>query len=116
MIKNTHHNRHRGRGHGGREMAEGGGRSHRSDAVVPGEALMLEKHDVRKNGKSRSTTEGASTASSAPAGANKTTSTKVGRALAGSGATLKSVVRPTVGTPQSTPALPSQTGLTLRRY
>lgn len=69
---------------------------------------MLEKQDSRKNRNGRNT-EGASTASTVPA--SKSTSTKIGRALQGSGATLKSVVKPT-----SPGALPAQTGMTIRRY
>jgi ribonucleoside-diphosphate reductase alpha chain len=69
---------------------------------------MLEKHDVRKNGKGRST-EGASTASQVPA--SKTTATKISRALTGSGATLKSVVKPVA---HAQP--PQMSGLTVRRY
>lgn len=73
---------------------------------------MLEKQDSRKNRNGRNT-DGASTASTVPA--SKSTSTKIGRALAGSGATLKSVVKPVSSTTPRAP-LPAQTGMTIRRF
>ncbi|HVZ74148.1 MAG TPA: vitamin B12-dependent ribonucleotide reductase [Polyangia bacterium] len=73
---------------------------------------MLDKHEVRKNRNGRSQDGSAS--------ARETRDTKVGRALAGSGATLKSVINSssssrTQGLPAGAPPA-VLTGLNVRRY